>query len=294
MRHRRKSLGGVGVVFSGDFAQLPPIGQRSLIHKPRPWENDGCEKSPIASRLFRSGIRRFGEVTSRVRLRVVYRQGGPCPFKESAMRLRDGAMTLEDYKLWQSHDIPDPENCDPCALERADKYLWLCAENADAGRRNGDKVGNLAETQGFPIIRYESTHGNIAAEKLRPGEFKRLRTVTHLAKEALVILTCNKMRGVETALLGLTNGDRCEVTGPRHSSGPVHPGLPTYLDGNFATYTGDPIFPGVGREKWAHVPIIEAFGKTRKNLDRSGAPLILRWEISIAKSHGLTWGDAPL
>ena len=45
------SFGGVGVVFSGDFAQLPPIGKRSLIYNAKSGKGGGGEKAPAAARL---------------------------------------------------------------------------------------------------------------------------------------------------------------------------------------------------------------------------------------------------
>ena len=52
-----KSFGWAGAVFSGDFAHRPPIGQLSLIHKPRHGENDGGEKAPISSRLKKAQLK---------------------------------------------------------------------------------------------------------------------------------------------------------------------------------------------------------------------------------------------
>ena len=69
------SFGGVGVVFSGDFAHLPPIGQRSLIYNAKSGKGGGGEKAPAAARLGEAGRRRFGEVKQCIRLRVVYCQG---------------------------------------------------------------------------------------------------------------------------------------------------------------------------------------------------------------------------
>ena len=64
------------------------------------------------------------------------------------MRLRDGAMTVEDHNLWRSHDILDPERCDADILRRSGDMLWLCVGNADAGPRDGRKLGLLAEEAG--------------------------------------------------------------------------------------------------------------------------------------------------
>ena len=84
------SSGGVGVVFSGGFAQLPLIGQRPLIYNARPGKREGGGESSAVADLGAAGRRRFGEVAACARPMVVYRQGDPCPFKESIMRLRDG------------------------------------------------------------------------------------------------------------------------------------------------------------------------------------------------------------
>ena len=109
------------------------------------------------------------------------------------MRLRDGASTLGDCNLWKSHDILDPQNSAPDLLRSAGNYLWIGAENAGDGRRNGDKVGNLAETRGCPIIRYESMQNNISAGEIKHGEFMGLRAVTHIAHEAPVMRARNKI-----------------------------------------------------------------------------------------------------
>ena len=143
------AFGGCWVIFSGDFAQLPPIGQKSLLFDGPP---NKCERGPEASRLGHAGRRIFRDpdVSACVRLRVVYRQGEPCPFKESTMRLRGGAMTYADHDLWKSRDVLD-KRCDPELVSRSRNFLWLTAENADCGKRNGEKLGEHATSTGGPI-----------------------------------------------------------------------------------------------------------------------------------------------
>ena len=276
------AFGACGVVFSGDFAHLPPIGKKSLIHDGAP------ERCSAASRLGHAGRRFFKKITACVRLRVVYRQGEPCPFKESTLRLRDCAMTLADYDLWASRDVMRKDICDPGLVESSDEFLWLSAENANSGERNGNKLGQLAKKNGVPILRYHSLHSEDAAARKRPGEFKGLRTLTRVAIGAPVMLIANKLFGVDTAPLGLMNGARGTVVGVRHSPGSAPPDLPDYVVVYFPDYKGDPIFPGVGREKWPPVPLVEARGKGRKELARTAVPLILCWATSIVKSQGLT------
>ena len=102
----------------GDFGQAPPIGEPSLI---------GPKASP--------GCRLFDRFSWCVRLRRVHRQSGVCPYKESTLRLRDGAMTLADYELWRTHDVtPGNDLCSAELRERASRFTWLCAENEAAGK----------------------------------------------------------------------------------------------------------------------------------------------------------------
>ena len=120
------------------------------------------------------------------------------------MRLRDGAMTCADRDLWKSRDIYT-KGCDPDLVRRAGGFLWLCAENADCGQRNGGKLGEHAAASGVPIFRDVSLHIDEVAKRQKPEEFTGIRTATHLAVGAPAMLTSNRIYGVDTVLIGLMN-----------------------------------------------------------------------------------------
>ena len=126
-------------------------------------------------------------------------------------------MALDDYILWKTHDMLDASNCDADIPQSSDSILWLCAENEDAGRTSGPKIGQIAENEGRPIARYESTHNNIAARNLKPDAPMGNRSISHIATGAPGMLTCNRTYGVETVLLGLMSGARGVVLGRRRS-----------------------------------------------------------------------------
>jgi hypothetical protein len=81
-------FGGINVIFAGDFAQLPPVGQTKLFSRVK------LSKEPIifGQLLWRS-------ITTVVMLTEQMRQAGPenQPFVEMLSRLRDGRCLGEDY-----------------------------------------------------------------------------------------------------------------------------------------------------------------------------------------------------
>ena len=76
-----------------------------------------CWKLRNAGRGISHSFRECAEI------RVIYRQCAPCTFKESTRRLRDFAITLEDYDLWQSRDIA-PDKCPEELQARAENSIW--------------------------------------------------------------------------------------------------------------------------------------------------------------------------
>ena len=142
-------FGGAAVILVGDFGQLPPIGDPSLI---QPGKGQS-RKAAAGQRLFKT----FTEV---VRLRRVYRQRGKSLFKDSTLRLRDVALTFDDHALWQTHDLAGalaaPKAAEDVAVKRTleEEALWLVTENKLAGARNGEELVWLAETVDGGVGRY--------------------------------------------------------------------------------------------------------------------------------------------
>ena len=63
------------------------------------------------------GGRLFHSIRNVFRLRRIHRQAGQSVYKESLLRIRDGAHTKEDVALWQSHDLTHP-SCTSSVAER--------------------------------------------------------------------------------------------------------------------------------------------------------------------------------
>ena len=118
-------FGNIGVVICGEFAHLRPV-EKNLIAP------ISAESSRVAAKLGNDGRGIFDTFIECAKFRVIYRQGAPCPFKESARRLRDCAMTLADYDIWQSRDIAS-DKCPEDLKARDGNFIWLCEENAATG-----------------------------------------------------------------------------------------------------------------------------------------------------------------
>ena len=136
------------------------------------------------------------------------------------MRLRDAAITLDDHKLWQSHEIdagdfqgiassssaPSRGATWDGAGDLISEGLWLVAENAQAGRINGHRLVSTVPRIGQPalgscnsvVVRCEARHNNPRAEFRKAADFRNIRKACHLRVGARVILTLNTIWDVQT------------------------------------------------------------------------------------------------
>ena len=60
------------------------------------------------------------------------------------MRLRDSALSLDDYNLWKTHEIDDMNPVAACPWPGSDQLLeealFLVPENGPAGKVNGKRL----------------------------------------------------------------------------------------------------------------------------------------------------------
>ena len=210
------SFGGFGIMLMGDFAQLPPVLASSLL------DGSPLIDSPKSNMRFEAlhGRQLFKDFCQILRLRMIHRQKGADPFKESTMRLRDVAITRDDYELWQSHSIDGSHSTDDAPWPGGEKLLqqalYLVADNTQAGRINGNRLASRAPSLQAPssasalsvVVRCEAKHNNERGANRNAAAFRNMRKALHLCVGARVFLCLNSIWGVGTVPLGLMNGAR--------------------------------------------------------------------------------------
>jgi ATP-dependent DNA helicase PIF1 len=179
IRKCEKFFGGITLVLSGDFFQLPPVDEPTFLFQ-----------SPV----FRRGIQRV------IDLQTIYRQKDDQTWYGVLQNIRKGQLSDTDISLLQSRLLSDPVKNVPATV--------LYPVNRKVDSLNDAALQRL----GKPVreLKVRVARGNLT--KLSDVEPMRQRmgvpSVLHLAEGAHVILTWNL--DVEA---GLVNGSQGVVTG---------------------------------------------------------------------------------
>ena len=119
------------------------------------------------------------------------------------MRLRDIAITRDDYELWQTHSIDGLDSTDDAPWPGGEKLLqqalYLVADNKQAGRINGNRLASRAPSLQDPgsasslsvVVRCEAKHNNERAVNRKASAFRNIRKAVHLCVGARVFLCLN-------------------------------------------------------------------------------------------------------
>ncbi len=264
-------LGGLSIILFGDFAQLPPVGDRPLYSQ------------PTTSDLAIHGHSIYQMFTTVVILSQVLRQAGTDPavqaFRDYLLRLRDGKVSYND---WQMLLQRTPQNADNAHEFGEAVRLFYTKDNV--AKYNLEKLYSLST----PVARINAIHSSPVAASTNPDDANGLHPVIFLAAQARVMLTANLWQEV-----GLCNGAPGTVQQFLFHEGQAPPNLPIAVLVEFDNYTGPPFL--ADHPKCVPIPpMLAEWNSTGKHLSHQQLPLQLRYAMTIHKSQGQTLDKAVI
>ena len=257
-------LGGISVIILGDFAQLPPVGDRPVY------------ATPSSSLLAQHGHSIYALFQTVVMLAENIRQAGTNPqaeqFRAILRRLRDGQSTQDDWiKLCER----TPQHVNMSDFTEAPRLFF---DKQSVAKYNFEKLTKLAT----PIARISAVHSGRNAKAATSDDAGGLDAVIFLARGAAVMPTCNLWQEV-----GLCNGATGVVQDLIFHPDRPPPCLPIAALVQFPHYTG-PAFLQTDCHTVPIPPHVFEWESDGQRLSRQQLPLRLRYAITIHKSQGQT------
>jgi hypothetical protein len=277
-----KLFGNISIILVGDFGQLDPIDDFTL-----------CELKPLFNKcpvklkhLWKHAVQGHNLASTfkeAILLKRVHRSKDDSWWTESCLLLRNisnevQAEFADNYHYWREHDL-DRGHFNEEQKEYFDtKAVWLCARCEDVGTRNGRKLASLAQESAQPVQRIQAMHSVKSAQKRSSDAFSGLRSVIHLVRNCMVMITRNV-----AYLYGLANGTRGFLVGIVYPEGAPLGSFPLVIIVDVPDYCGPIFYPG--QPTW--VPI---FPKTEwnGNQTRTQFPIVAGFAMTVNKSQGLT------
>lgn len=277
-------LGGFHLALFGDFAQLPPVGDRSL-YAPAP--RDGGESQQLA----RQGAHAYKLFTipgSSFQLRTVHRQQGPEQerFRQLLARASKGGLTRDDWEYLVTRDEQKLSQEVRQGFEDATCLFTKCEA---VNEFNLTKL--VSSNQ--PCARVQAKHdGGREAKAATADEAMGLESDCVVSIGARVMISRNIWQRE-----GLVNGTLGDVYDVIWGPGASRSDLPIAVLVACPTYKGPTLWRTPPAPDFPHgIPLVPitpfkaTFEIGGKTLSRTQLPLRLAWAVTVHKSQGLTLG----
>jgi hypothetical protein len=255
-------FGRRSVIFFGDFGQLPPVMDKPLY-------SNQITKKPLVLQ----GRLAYQQVNKVFFLTIVVRQDGDSQFRDLLLSLRDGNVSLPQWKLLCSRDNVNHLSSDEpfkSALSLFPTRKAVLHHNLNELRKSTNQIAVInADHPGRDKVSKQATSDDAGG----------LEAQIALCVGAKVMLTTNLW--IEC---NLVNGSVGFVEAIVYDTEKTPPQLPLAVFVKFVNYTGPVLSGGV-------VPILPKtfhWNNKKHHCSRTQIPLVLSWANTIHKAQGLT------
>ena len=267
VRRNKKPFGGIQVIFSGDFYQLPPVGESSEPDTQRfcfesdNWNNVFNLDCQIELKhIFRQSEANYSDILNQIREGKIKRRSNELLLQYVGRRV-DPSLIAEPTKLFPTKNKVEQINYTKIySLEGEDK-VYKIKYLKDLDMNKDQKVLRQQFTDKDIQIELDFLAGNLMCEKeMKMKIGAQVMCIINIKSEEGDIQICNGSQGIITSF--------CEITGcpqVKYNNGII-------MIMSRHVWLSDRI-PGIGV---------------------SQIPLILSWAITIHKSQGATLDAAEI
>ena len=278
----RTTFGDASVILVGDFGQLEPIDDVSIVDKETNRRTIPKHMQHLLGHMHQGRYYLVEEFQEAFMLENIHRSKDDLEWTRSCLRLRNFAMEKErDYDVWMQHDLDRGQLTPEQKQYFEDEATWLCARCEDVGARNGRKLREMVQREHKVLHQIRAEHlGSKQARKQPAKAFDGLRDVLHLVKDCKVMLTRNIAYG-----LGLANGTRGKLIGVVYARDACLGTFPEAIVVDVPDYKGDAFYDG--EPTW--VPILPMTSmKEGTRMMRTQLPVVAGFALTVNKAQGLT------
>ena len=267
VRNNNKPFGGIQVIFSGDFYQLPPVGDSSepdtqrFCFESEDWNIIFCNNNQIQlKKVYRQTDENYSSILNQIR-------EGKLKKKSNELLLqyvgRDYASSLitEPTKLYPTRNKVEQINSSKMNSLVGEEKEYAVKYIKDLEMSKAERITRKGFTDKDIQIELDFLASNLLCDKIFKAKIgAQVMCVVNIRTAEGEILVCNGSQGIIVSY--------CEITGsPRVK---YNNGVELLMSRN--TWASDKI-PGIGV---------------------SQIPLILAWAITIHKSQGVTLDVAEI
>ena len=274
----RPAFGGIGMVLCGDFGQLVPIMQHSLMNSiPESIHDASSERKRFSNK----GKTLIDQFKISIILTKQHRQNEGI-YTELCLKFRDGSFLPKDYDILLKRDFNVLPLEEQIHLEMYGTKL--VTTNKQAGKCNAEKLISLAKESNNKILRIHARETGNKGKPLTSAEnFSGLKSTIHITIGARVMVTSNIW--VEA---GLINGAQGTVKDIVFDTQDNEDPFPEYVMVSLDQYNGPSLFDDDNKSNWVPFFPMTRQHQFRRSIERTQIPLRLSSAMTGHKVQGLS------